>query len=246
MNQNPRAAQVPGRPSLALAWGGGVVFVASLATFLFEYLVSYGSPAPAGPVGAAIAIDVALFSIFALHHSLLARPIVKRLVTALIPVWAERSLFTWVSSALLIWVCLTWHPVPGTLYTLSGFWRVVGYLVQCMGLLLTGAGARALDVLDLAGVRPVLSARNGARPRHVPLYERGVFRIVRHPLYLGWALFVFGTPDMTGTRAVFAGVSTMYLVLAIPLEERALIAVFGDDYRGFQQTTRFRLFPGIW
>ena len=176
MNQNPRAAQVPGRPSLALAWGGGVVFVGSLATFLFEYLVGYGSAAPAGPVGAAIAMDVALFSIFALHHSLLARPIVKRLVTALIPVWAERSLFTWVSSALLIWVCLTWHPVPGTLYTLSGLWRVAGYLLQGMGLLLTGAGARALDVLDLAGVRPGTgrperrssSARPTVRARRVP------------------------------------------------------------------------------
>ncbi|HTM27343.1 MAG TPA: hypothetical protein VL225_19230, partial [Vicinamibacterales bacterium] len=61
-----------------------------------------------------------------------------------------------------------------------------------------------------------------------------------------WALFVFGAPLMTGTRAVFAVVSTLYLAIAIPFEERALIQVFGDAYRGYQQRTRWRLIPGVW
>jgi protein-S-isoprenylcysteine O-methyltransferase Ste14 len=105
--------------------------------------------------------------------------------------------------------------------------------------------AGVTDLLDLAGVRQALGAPHGS-PAHVPLQTGGVYAVVRHPIYLGWVLLVFGAPEMTGTRLVFAIVSTLYLVVAVPLEEQALRAQFGDAYRRYQRRVRWRIVPGIY
>ena len=121
-----------------------------------------------------------------------------------------------------------------------------------------------LDVLDLAGVRPLIArepppeagspAANGdlssvarsAEEEHVPLVTTGLYRFVRHPLYFAWTVFVFAAPHMTLTRFTFAAVSTAYLAIAIPLEERALIRVFGGRYREYQHDVRWRMIPGLY
>ena len=74
----------------------------------------------------------------------------------------------------------------------------------------------------------------------------GPYRWVRHPIYLGWLLLVFGVPHMTATRLAFAAISSAYLVVAIPFEERSLVETFGDEYRRYQQAVRWRLVPGVW
>jgi protein-S-isoprenylcysteine O-methyltransferase Ste14 len=74
----------------------------------------------------------------------------------------------------------------------------------------------------------------------------GLYGLVRHPLYLGWALMVFGAPDMTATRALFAVVSTGYLALAIPWEERGLLLTFGAGYAAYQRQVRWRMLPWIY
>jgi protein-S-isoprenylcysteine O-methyltransferase Ste14 len=80
----------------------------------------------------------------------------------------------------------------------------------------------------------------------VPLETTGLYALVRHPLYFAWVLLVFGAPHMTGTRLAFALVSTAYLALAVPLEERSLIRVFGDEYRAYQRKVRWRMVPGLY
>jgi protein-S-isoprenylcysteine O-methyltransferase Ste14 len=190
----------------------------------------------------AVLVDTALFTAFALHHSLFARPSVKAWVGRIASPVLERSLYTWIASLMFIVVCWQWIPVPGRVYRIDGAWRSVGWMVQAAGLALTVLGSRALDVLDLAGVRPVLMVRSA----HVPLTTSGVFAVVRHPLYLGWVLFTFGAPDMTATRALFAAISTAYLALAIPWEERALVRTFGAEYEAYRRNTRWRMLPGIY
>ena len=101
-------------------------------------------------------------------------------------------------------------------------------------------------MLDLAGVRATLLARSGEAARHVPLQTGGLFGLVRHPIYLGWVLFVFGAPRMTLTRFVFACVSTAYLAAAIPLEERGLIGAFGDEYTRYRRRVRWRMLPFVY
>jgi protein-S-isoprenylcysteine O-methyltransferase Ste14 len=236
----------PGIGALVCAWTGAAAFLASLLVFLYLYGITYGRASASGPSARAIILDILLFSLFALHHSVLARAGLKRRVTQIVPDWLERSAFTWAASVLFVIVCVAWRPVDGLLYSLRGTWRIAGYAAQVAGILLVMAGASAIDVLDLAGVRQVLDARSGKSPAHVQLKTDGAYRLVRHPLYFGWTVFVFAAPDMTGTRAVFAIVSTLYLAIAIPFEERSLVDVFGDAYRHYQRTTRWRMLPGIW
>lgn len=241
----PAAPARPGPLALAFAWTGALLFVLSLGAFLYLYLAAW-SVAASGERWPPILADTGLFTIFALHHSLLARTGAKRLVTNVLPPWLERSAYTWVASLLFLLVCLEWRPVPGLLYALPGGWRFLGFAVQLAGLGLTMQGTAALDALDLAGVRQVLNARRATPPRHVPLKTDGVFALIRHPLYFGWVLLVFGSPVMTGTRFAFAVVSTLYLAIAVPFEERSLAEVFGHAYTDYQRRTRWRIVPGIW
>jgi protein-S-isoprenylcysteine O-methyltransferase Ste14 len=242
---SPTSPIGPGAVWLLCAWLGGAAFVGSLALFLYDYTTRFGMLQSDEIVIPGL-LNTAIFTIFALHHSLLARTRAKQLVVRFVPVWFERSLYTWTASLLFLGVVLAWQPVDGVIYAADRYWRWIGYAAQAIGILLTIRGSSALDVLDLAGIRPVLDARRSAMPRHVPLETTGIYGFVRHPLYFGWALFVFGAPTMTGTRAVFAVISTVYLAIAIPFEERALIRLFGDGYRTYQQRTRWRMIPGLY
>lgn len=229
----------------AVAWGGAAAFAASLGFAAWSFLVRFGRTADGAAAGPALT-DLLLFSLFAFHHSLFARTPIKRGVERVVPAALERSAYTWAASLLFFAMCWFWQLVPGTLYRLDGMGRLAAYGVQAAGLILTLLGARPLDVLDLAGVRPVLRARDGGRPIHVPLVTTGAFAIVRHPLYVGWALLVCGAPDMTATRAVFAAVSTAYVAVAIPWEERGLAEAFGDDYARYRRRVRWRMLPFVY
>jgi len=238
----------PRRLGLVIAWSGAAIFAASLAWFVYCYQFRFGQPAPAGPVARPLLTNVLLFSAFALHHSVLARGGAKRLMHHLAPPELERSIYTWVASILFLAVCAWWQPVPGVVYELTGPWRFLGWTVQAAGLALTIRASAALDVLDLAGVRVL------ARPARVPgperstppLNTRGLYAFVRHPLYLAWTLFVFGPPVMTGTRAAFAIISTVYLMIAIPWEERGLVATFGRQYEDYRRRVKTRMIPWVY
>ena len=231
---------------LLYAWLGAAAFVISLAYFLFAYVVTFGETAAPAARPVPIALDVALFSLFALHHSIFARTRLKAAVRAALSPAMERTLYTWISSLLFGVICWAWQPVPGVLYSVPAPWHWLGFAVQAAGIAVTAAGSRVLDVLDLAGVRPVLQAQRGTEAPHVPLQTGGLYGFVRHPIYFGWLLFVFGTPHMTMTRLVFALTSSAYLALAIPWEERGLIQVFGPDYQKYQQQVRWRLVPFVY
>jgi methanethiol S-methyltransferase len=240
------AARRSSPAALLFAWCGAVAFAVALIFFLHSYLVRFGEPARLDARGAPVAANVLLFSIFALHHSFLARTGLKTRVQRLVGRSLERSLYTWTASLLFLLVCWYWQPVPGTLYHLSGLAAVPGYALQGIGLAITARASAKLDVLDLAGVRAVLSA--GGRDAAPPpaLETEGLYGLVRHPVYLAWFLFVFGAPHMTMTRLVFAFTSTAYLAIAIPFEERSLIQTFGPDYRAYRQRVRWRMIPGVY
>jgi methanethiol S-methyltransferase len=233
--------------SLLFAWCGAAVFVFSLLFFLYRYLIRFGDPVAETHWMRPVIIDTLLFTIFAFHHSLFARPWVKERVQRIVPAALERSLYTWVASVLFVAVCALWRGLPGELYHLRGMAESIAYVVQAAGAVVTIRSSARLDVLDLAGVRPVLhSLQNSSSPAHVSLETSGLYGFVRHPLYLGWALTVFAAPHMTLTRFVFATISTLYLAAAIPLEEHALIGVFGSEYRDYQKRVRWRMVPGIY
>lgn len=216
------------------------MFLLSLLSMPVMYLFRLGTPAPDhGQAGADAIANVTLFTVFALHHSIMARTGAKRWITRIVPADLERSVYVWISSLLFLAVCLLWRPLPGIIWQARGP-AIVLYIVQMFGIALTLAAARVVGVWELAGVRqPDLS-------KPVEFRAEGPFALVRHPIYLGWVLMVFATPTMTSSRLLFAVVSTLYLVAAIPLEERLLVDNFGDKYRTYQAQMRWRLIPGLW
>ncbi len=223
---------------------GGVLFVASLAIGGRAYFQWFDATAPAGdPAWPAVLANLALFSAFALHHSVLARTPLKRWLHASVGPEAERSLYVIVASLLYLACTLLWQPVPGTWYALTGPWWWVGAGIQAAGVVVTVLAAGTLDLRELMG----LAARRQAPDEQpTPLETRGLYGVVRHPIYFGWVLFVAGAPLMTSTRLLFAVTSIVYLAIAIPLEERSLIESFGEPYRAYQRQVRWRMVPGIY
>src|SRR5690606_34903050 len=137
-----------------VAWIGVILFAGSLGVFVYFHTVVLGRPADAaaGSAAGAAAWNVALFSIFALHHSLLARSGVKARLTRLIPPPLERSTYVWAASLLFVAMCLLWRPIPGVLWNVEGPLRFLLYAVQVAGVVLTLRSAELIDVRDLAGL----------------------------------------------------------------------------------------------
>jgi methanethiol S-methyltransferase len=220
----------------AFAWVGGAAFVGALAFCAYTFVVVWSRHAEFNR--AAIATDVVLFTIFAAHHSVFARDAVKSRIVRLIPERLLRSSYVWIASLLLMSVCGLWQTIGGEVYDVGG-WRAGAHGgVQIAGLLLIVGAVRKIDALELAGIR-------GHRDRQ-PLQISGPYRWVRHPLYLGWLLATFGAAHMTTDRLAFAGVSALYLVIAVPIEERALRRSFGETYIRYEQRVRWRVVPYIY
>jgi protein-S-isoprenylcysteine O-methyltransferase Ste14 len=221
----------------AFVWLGGALFVISLAVCTWWYVFVLGRRQSVSG-WQPFRTDLILFTIFALHHSLFAREPVKRAMAAAIPERLLRSVYVWIASVLLILVCVLWWPIGGDVYDAHG-WRAVAHaLVQIAGLGIIVQSARTIDPLELAGIRPP-----SARER---LQTAGPYRLVRHPLYLGWILAVFGAAHMTRDRLLFAVITTLYLVIAVSWEEQSLVRSFGESYERYQRQVRWRILPYVY
>jgi len=220
----------------AFVWLGGAMFVGSLAFCAYTFAITWAAVAPLHPP--AIAVDAVLFGVFALHHSLFARDPVRRWLSAVVPEPMLRSVYVWLASALLILVCAAWQPVGGEVYRHSGVSAAVHALVQLFGVLLIVFGVRVIDPLDLAGIRQ--------HPGPASLQIIGPYHWIRHPLYAGWVLLTFGAAHMTGDRLAFAAISTFYLLIAMPFEERSLRMSFGAEYDEYRRRVRYRIVPYVY
>jgi protein-S-isoprenylcysteine O-methyltransferase Ste14 len=218
-----------------LFWLGGSLFVMSLITCAWSYVFVFGRATHAVS-WRALALDSALFTTFALHHSLFARGSAKRFFGSL-SAQAFRSFYVYVASGLFIVVCLGWRPIGGEVYHVTGFAALALATVQVVGVLCIARAAARIDPLELAGIRPETPSG---------LQSDGVYGLVRHPIYLGWVLAVFATPHMTGDRLAFAVISTLYLVAAVPFEERSLRRSFGEAYARYARAVRWRIVPFIY
>ena len=227
------------------AWTGAALFAASLGYFLFSYAVTFGAVATAASAPRAAAIDATLFVLFALHHSVFARPAVREWMARTVSREHERAAFVWVASLMLIAVCAFWQPLPGVAWDLGRAGMAVTAVSWTLGLWLTLRSAAIIDVWDLAGLRrsaPAAAATAAVEELRVD----GPYGVVRHPIYLGWLLLVFGVSPMTTTRLLFAAVSTCYLLAAIPLEERTLRAATGEAYDRYMRRVRWKLIPWVY
>jgi methanethiol S-methyltransferase len=256
----PDPEAVPSTASRVVAWTGAALFVLSLGYFLYTYIVTFGETPPASdtPAWRAAGWNAALFGAFAAHHSAFARTPLRRWMAAHVSPRLERSVYVWIASLLLVAVCALWAPLPGVAWTMTGPWRWIVRIPLVAGIWLSLRSAGIIDVWELAGSRQLATTPNLELPtakgdaRRESGNERWTFRsdgpygLVRHPIYLGWILVVFSVPTMTMTRLAFAAISCLYLVLAIPFEERTIIASAGESYREYMRRVRARLIPGVW
>lgn len=242
---------------------GAALFGVALAAGAWLFLVRL-APTTEQPAltPASAAWNAAWFSAFALHHSVMARSGAKMWVARHLPASLERSLYVWMASGLFLLVCALWRPTGGVVWALGRF-AGAGLVLQVGGLVVTLLGAQIIDLRELAGLRQIhapspewaslvppdrQAARVALERQNPPLgiiSTRGPYGWVRHPIYLGWVLLVWGTPVMTSGRLLFACVSTAYLLIAIPFEERSLVELHGDDYRRYQRLVRWRIVPGV-
>ena len=220
----------------AFVWLGGVLFVSALAYCGYSFGVTWSREIAFRPES--LALDAALFTIFALHHSLFARDTVKHRLSSLVPNALLRSCYVWLASALLIAVCALWRPIGGELYHHTGMLAAAHAAAQIAGVLIIVQAVRTIDPLELAGIRE--------HPDAVALQIVGPYRWVRHPLYSGWVLLTFGAAHMTGDRLFFAGIALVYLLIAMPFEERSLRKSFGAAYDDYTRHVRYRLVPYVY
>jgi protein-S-isoprenylcysteine O-methyltransferase Ste14 len=220
-------------------WSGGLVFVASLAWAGYVLTIVWPrvTAVPAGEVAPALLRNALLFTLFAAHHSLLARPRVKAALDRVIPVLARRTMYVWMASLLFACVFAAWQPVGHRLYTLEGAWKGLAQAAQLAGVALIALAARVIDPLELAGVRS---------PSTAELEVRGPYLWVRHPIYLGTLLLLWAAPAPTADRLWFACLSTAYFAIAVPWEEAALHRAIGEGYARYREQVRWRIVPGVY
>ncbi|WP_153342620.1 methanethiol S-methyltransferase [Nocardia aurantia] len=221
---------------------GTAVYVLFLVVFLYaigwvEGLVVPRTidEGPAASTRAAVAIDVLLLTVFALQHSVMARPVFKRRWTRIVPAPAERSTYVLCASAALALVMWQWRPIPEVIWDVSaGPARITVYAVSFAGWALALTATFAIDHAALFGLRQVFGYRAGTWPAATEFRTPALYRTVRHPLYLGFLIAFWAAPTMTGGRLLFAALTTAYILAAVPFEEHDLVAEFGNRYRVYR------------
>jgi len=191
---------------------------------------------PDASVGNALLIDLLLLGFFALQHSGMARPGFKRWWTRTVPAPVERSTYVLAASLCLDALFWQWRPLLGTptLWQLSGSGAIAAVVISLVGWLIVFASTFMIDHFDLFGVRQAWHAFRGQPYPELPFATPGLYRAVRHPIYLGFVIAFWSTPTMTLGHFVFAAMTTGYILVAIQLEERDLIARYGELYQNYR------------
>ena len=202
---------------------------------------------PDRPQGQALLIDLALLTAFALQHSVMARPAFKRWWTRIVPEAAERSTYVLASSLAIGALFYYWAPIGGVIWQATGVARVCITGVYLFGWVLLLYTTFLIDHFDLFGLTQVWRALTGHSYRAPQFHTPSLYRVVRHPLYIGWLTIFWAAPTMSIAHLVFALASTAYILIAIRFEERDLVSAFGERYVAYRERTPMlvpRLSPG--
>ena len=221
--------------------------IASYAVFLVAFLYAIGfignlwvpksiDTGAAGPLAEALIVDALLLGIFAIQHSVMARPAFKRWWTRVIPHESERSTFVLVSSLLLLLLYWKWQPISAQIWHVENeAGRIALAGVFWLGWLIALFSTFLINHFNLLGLQQVFAA---LRKRDLPDPEFRtplLYKLVRHPLMFGFLLAFWATPDMSVGHLLFAVMTTGYILVALQFEERDLIKLFGLAYQEYRR-----------
>ncbi len=220
--------------------------IVSYAVFLVSFLWAVGfvgnylvpkSIDVGGPtnVSEAVVVDLLLLGIFAIQHSIMARPVFKQWWAQRFPVACQRSTYVLLSSLILLLLFWQWRPIPMPVWQIDGIaaWLPIG--LSWLGWLIVLASTFMIDHFDLSGLRQAFFALRGAELPGQSFKTPLLYKIVRHPLMLGFLLAFWAAPEMTAGHLLFAIMNTAYILVGLQFEERDLIAEFGTTYQQYRR-----------
>ena len=231
---------------------GVVSYLVFLAVFLYGigFIGGFLTPTsldgiPVAPLGRSLAVDLGLLAAFAVQHSGMARPGFKAWWKRIVPEAAERSTYVLVSSLALVALFVLWEPIGGVVWSTEGIARTSLIGLYLAGWLLLLYATFLIDHFDLFGLKQVWRRLSNHSYRAPVFRTPSLYKLVRHPLYIGWLTIFWAAPTMTVAHLIFAAATTAYILIAIRLEERDLVSAFGDVYVDYRARTPM-LIPRLW
>ena len=222
-----------GAAAYLLFFAAFLYLVGFVGNLLVPRTVDHGLPAP---IGQAVLVDVLLVGAFGVQHSVMARPSFKAWWTRFVPSSIERSTYVVLSSAVLVLLYWQWRTIPAVIWDVRApAGRLVVWAVFWLGWAIALASTFMVSHFDLFGLRQVYLAWRGKPYTHIGFHARFLYRLVRHPLMLGFLIAFWAAPTMTAGHLLFSIAMTGYILIAVQLEERNLVAALGDQYRNYRR-----------
>ena len=221
---------------------GAVSYLVFLATFLYAigFIGAFGVPktiddGQPGSLPTALIVDAILLGIFAVQHSLMARPAFKRWWTTIVSPDIERSTYVLLSSLALVLIFWQWRPANAAIWSIGGAGGVVLWAIFVLGWLIVLTSTFMLSHFELFGLTQVYAAFVGRPVTPVAFRTPLLYGLVRHPIMLGFIIAFWATPRMTLGHLFFAIMTTAYILIALQLEEHDLMARFGAEYGDYKR-----------